>query len=148
MAESLLDGGGRAQRHASEARAAAFGDMNRVLVFGFGFSRLVGEGGFVPGGPAMMMVFGFWFSNGLYGNCLKFFREFLALVCGINEKSFGVFLCYGLEPLFFVLVVLFVWVFCSFGCLVCLGVLFVGFVCLVVCFFRMEMEIRDLYEHE
>ena len=45
-------------------------------------------------------------------------------MCGINEKSFGGFLCYGLEPLFFVLVVLFcfvvlfVWVvglFCLFG---------------------------------
>jgi hypothetical protein len=38
------------------------------------------------------------------------------------KKSFGGFLCYGLEPLFFFLVVSFVWLFCSFGW-------FVGFVC-------------------
>ena len=45
----------------------------------------------------------------------------------------------------------FFWLFRLFGCFVRLGgllVLFVRVVCLVVRFFRMEMEIRDLYEHE
>lgn len=88
------------------------------------------------------VVFGFQTVS--YGNySLKFFRE-LALVCvGFMKRVSVVFFVLSLSFLF--------WLFRLFGYFVRLGgflVLFVRVVCLVVRFFRMEMEIRDLYEHE